>query len=148
MVPPSPILLQRYDMVNNVYGGLIDKKTRKPLLRAEAREAVKRLRVHIKADCLTDPVGLPMYFQAGKDSATGSSLYRCIRGTNDLEGYHLHMRLLVAWCISPRLAHLLLLEHNFRWNLRQAIENRGLYPTVGGFYDQPVFEAIQVCFSV
>ena len=67
MVPPSPILLQRYDMVNNVYGGLIDKKTRQPLLRAEAREAVKRLRVHIKADCLTDSVGLPMYFQAGKD---------------------------------------------------------------------------------
>ena len=60
MVPPSPILLQRYDMVNNVYGGLIDKKIRQPLLRAEAREAVKRLRVHIKADCLTDPVGLPM----------------------------------------------------------------------------------------
>ena len=148
MVPPSAILLQRYDMVNNVYGGLIDKKTRQPLLRAEAREAVKRLRVHIKADCLTDPVGLPMYFQAGKDSATGSILYRCIRGTNDLEGYHLHMRLLVAWCISPRLAHLLLLEHNFRWNLRQAIKNRGLDPTVGGFYDQPVLEAIQVCFSV
>ena len=60
MVPPSPILLQRYEMVNNVYGGLIDKKIRQPLLRAEAREAVKRLRVHIKADCLTDPVGLPM----------------------------------------------------------------------------------------
>ena len=45
----------------NGNGGLIDKKTRQPLLRAEAREAVKRLRVHIKADCMTDPVGCLLY---------------------------------------------------------------------------------------
>ena len=35
----------------------------------------------------------------------------------------------------------------YRWNLRQAIKNRSLDPAVGGFYDQPVLEAIQVCFS-
>lgn len=74
MIPPSPYLLSRYDMVNDLYGGLIDKKTRKHLLWAEAREAVKRLRVHIKAECLIDPAWLPMHFQAGKDSATGSFL--------------------------------------------------------------------------
>ncbi|CAN0157123.1 unnamed protein product [Scytosiphon promiscuus] len=53
------------------------------------------------------------------------------------------MRLLVAWCLSPKLAHLLLLEHNYRWNLRQSIKNRGLSETVGGFYDQTILEAIQ-----
>ncbi|CAN0373172.1 unnamed protein product, partial [Pylaiella littoralis] len=53
------------------------------------------------------------------------------------------MRLLVAWCLSPRLAHLLLLEHNYRWNLRQSINNRGLGEAVGGFYYQPMLEAIE-----
>ncbi|CAM9356026.1 unnamed protein product [Ectocarpus sp. 12 AP-2014] len=53
------------------------------------------------------------------------------------------MRLLVAWCIAPRLAHVLLLEYNYRWNIRQSMKNRGLDEAVGGFYDQPILEAIQ-----
>ena len=117
-------------------------------MRAEAIEAVKCLRFHIKADCLTDPVGLPIYFRAAKVSATGSCLHRCVRGTNnDIEGYHLHIRLLMAWCITPGLVHLLLVEQTYRWNLRQAIKNRGVDPAVGWFNDQPVLEAIEVMFS-
>lgn len=148
MIPAAAELLKRYDMVNNVYGNLIDHKTKQPLFRADAREAVKRLRVHIAADCVGDPEGIPLYFQEGKDSSTGAPLYRCVRGTNDLEGYHLHMRMMTSWCISPEFAHLLLLEHNYRWNLRQAIKNRGLDPAVGGFYDQSVIEAVQVCLHL
>ena len=37
-----------------------------------------------------------------------------------------------------------MLDHKYRWNLRQDIRNRGLDPAVGGFYDQPVLVAIQV----
>jgi len=144
VIPPPAVLLERFDLVNFIYGHLLDKKTKQPLFRREAWEAIKRLRVHIEAGCLSDPSGVPLYFEAGKDSATGYSLYRCVRGTNDLEGCHLHMRLLVAWCISPKLAHLLLLEHNYRWNLREAVRNRGLDSSVGGFYDQRVLEAVQV----
>lgn len=146
VIPPPAILLERFDLVNGIYGGLLDKKTKQPLLRPEAWDAVNRLRVHIKAGCLSDPHAVPLYFEAGRDSATGCSLYRCVRGTNDLEGYHLHMRLLAAWCISPKLAHLLLTEHNYRWNLRQAVKNRGLDLSVGGFYNQAVLEAVQVSY--
>ena len=143
-IPPAPEAHQRFDLVIRVYDGLLDKKTKQPLLRADARLAAKRLRSHIATGCLSDPKDLSLYFQQGKDSVTGFPLYRCVRETNDLEGYHLHMRLIVAWCIPPRLAHLLLLEHNYRWNLRQAVKNRGLDASVGGFYEQPVLEAIQV----
>lgn len=148
MIPPAPEALQRFDLVIRVYGGLLDKITKQPLLRADARLAAKRLRSHIAAGCLSDPKSVSLYFQEGKDSVTGFPLYRCVRGTNDLEGYHLHMRLIAAWCISPRLANLLLLEHNYRWNLRQAVKNRGLDASVGGFYEQPVLEAIQVRYKV
>lgn len=103
VIPPPDDLAGRFDLVHRIYGHLLDAKTKQPLLRAEAWEAAKRLRVHIKAGCLSDPPGVALYFEAGKDSATGCSLFRCVRGTNDLEGYHLHMRLLVAWCISPLL---------------------------------------------
>lgn len=144
LIPRPAELLERFDLVNNLYGGLIDKKTKQPLFRAEALEAIKRLRVHIMNDCCSDSPNEALYFEAGKDAETLCPLFRCIRGTNDLEGYHLHMRLLVAWCISPRLAHLLLLEYNYRWNLRQSMKNRGLDEAVGGFYDQPMLEAIQV----
>ncbi|CAM9749860.1 unnamed protein product [Pylaiella littoralis] len=138
-----PVSVWLPDLVKKVYGGLVDKKTKQPLFRAEALEAVKRLRVHIVEDCCNDAPNQALYLEAGKDSETRCTIYRCVRGTNDLEGYHLHMRLLVAWCLSPRLAHLLLLEHNYRWNLRQSINNRGLSEAVGEFYDQPMLEAIQ-----
>ncbi|CAN0453775.1 unnamed protein product, partial [Hapterophycus canaliculatus] len=72
-------------------------------------------REHIVADCCSDAPKQALYFEAGRDPETLCALFRCVRGTNDLEGYHFHMRLLVAWCLSPRLAHLLLLEHNYRW---------------------------------
>ena len=97
MIPPPDDLADRFDFVHRIYGHLLDAKSKQPLLRAEAWEAAKRLRVHIKAGCLSDPPGVALYFEAGKDSATGCSLFRCVRGTIDLEGYHLHMRLLVAW---------------------------------------------------
>lgn len=144
LIPRPAELLKRFDLVNNLYGGLLDKKTKQPLFRAEALEAIKRLRVHIMNDCCSDAPNEALYFEAGKDAETLCPLFRCIRGTNDLEGFHLHMRLLVAWCIFPTLAHLLLLEYNYRWNLRQSMKNRGLDEAVGGFYDQPILEAIQV----
>ncbi|CAM9925326.1 unnamed protein product, partial [Hapterophycus canaliculatus] len=144
MIPPPAELAERFDLVNKVYGGLLDNKTKQPLLRPEALESAKRLREHIVADCCSDAPKQALYFEAGRDPETLCALFRCVRGTNDLEGYHFHMRLLVAWCLSPRLAHLLLLEHNYRWNLRQSIKNRGLTAGVGGFYDQPMLEAIQV----
>ena len=143
-VPPRRLLLKRFDLVNRVYGAIIDAKTKQPLFRAEALEAIKNLRVHISRNCLSDPPGIPLYFEDGKDSLTGNPKLRCVRGTNDLEGYHFHMRLLTAWCLSPLLAHYVLLEHNYRWNLRQQVTKRGLDPAVGNFYDQPVIEAIQV----
>ena len=88
--------------------------------------------------------GNSLYFEKGKDQLTGVTLYRCARGTNDLEGFHKHMRNLVEWCVGEGLGSDFLLELIYRWNLDRSISNRGLDGSIGGFYDQPIIEAIQV----
>ena len=128
----------------SVYGHLLDSKTKKPLLRREALDAVERLRVHIKTGCISNSPAVLLYFEKGKDQLTGVTLYRCARGTNDLEGFHKHMRSLIEWCVGAGLGSDLLLELIYRWNLDRGISNRGLDGFIGGFYVQPIIEAIQV----
>ncbi|CAN0516674.1 unnamed protein product [Laminaria digitata] len=106
-------------------------------------EAVILLRKHIEADCLSDPDGVALYYTTGKNAA-GITTRRCVRGTNSTEGYHRYLRrLLSSYCASPSLAHSILLEVNYRWNVRMAVKNRGLPKEVGGFYDQFEIEIIQ-----
>ena len=88
--------------------------------------------------------GNSLYFEKGKDQLTGVTLYRCARGTNDLEGFHKNMRSLVEWCVGEGLGSDLLLELIYRWNLDRSISNRSLDGSIVGFYDQPIIEAIQV----
>lgn len=67
-----------------------------------------------------------------------------MRGTNSTEGYHRHIRkLLGQFGGSPKLIHYILLEFNFRWNLRSSVRNRGHPKDVCGFYDHPKIELIR-----
>lgn len=54
------------------------------LLRKKSMKAVKLLRKHIEAGCLSDPEGVAMYYAVGK-TKDGLIDYRCVRGTNDVE---------------------------------------------------------------
>jgi hypothetical protein len=135
-VPGPKELLDRFDKVCTLFGPLEDAKTGEPLFRAETRKNVKNLRKHIEKGCLSDIKGVPLYYIVGKDCVSGlpAYRYRCIRGTNSIEGYHRHLRKLLSTFIgSPRLVHSILLEFNYRWNIRMAIKNRGLSEDVGGF---------------
>jgi hypothetical protein len=44
---------------------------------------------------------------------------------------------------SPRFVHSILLEFNYRWNIRMAIKNRGLPDEIGGFYQQYKLDQIR-----
>eukprot|EP00903_Cladosiphon_okamuranus_P019959 g18342.t1 len=91
VIPPPDVLLKRFNLANRIYGYLLDKKTKQPLFRAEAWEAINRLSVHIQAGCLSDPHGVPLYFEAGgtcgRPSGTaalirllaGSTTNRCLK---------------------------------------------------------------------
>ncbi|CAN0492413.1 unnamed protein product, partial [Laminaria digitata] len=72
-----------------------------------------------------------LYYTTGKNAA-GITTRRCVRGTNSTEGSHRYLRrLLSSYCASPALAHSILLEFNYRWNVRMAVKNRGLPKELG-----------------
>ncbi|CAM9317510.1 unnamed protein product, partial [Ectocarpus sp. 8 AP-2014] len=59
-------------------------------------------------------------------------------------GYHRYLRtLLASYCASPALAQSVLLEFNFRWNLKMMVKNRGLPAELGEHYNQHLVEIIQ-----
>ena len=99
-IPASDELLERFNLVVSVYSHLLDCKTKNPLLRREALDAVEQMRVHIKTVCISDSPAVSLYFEKAKDHLTGVTLDRCARGTDDLEGFHKHMRSLIEWCVG------------------------------------------------
>ncbi|CAM9365309.1 unnamed protein product, partial [Hapterophycus canaliculatus] len=143
LVPPSNELLKRFDKVIEEFGNCVDNVSKEVLLRPKSLKAVDLLRKHIVAGCLSDPEGVAMYYAVGK-TKDGLPDYRCVRGTNDVEGYHRYLRTLLAcYCASPALAHSVLLEFNFRWNVKMMVKNRGLPESLGGHYNQYLVELIQ-----
>ena len=84
-----------------------------------------------------------LYYTIGTRK-NGLPIYACARGTSQLEGYHLHLRdVIAAWNSSPRLAESILREFNFRWNLSMSIKYNGLPAEFGGYYEQSLTEEIQ-----
>ncbi|CAB1102728.1 unnamed protein product [Ectocarpus sp. CCAP 1310/34] len=143
LVPEQKRLLERFNLVIRQFQDVVDAKSGETLLRPCARQAVELLRKHIESGCLSDPERVPLYYTSGKNSA-GITTRRCVRGTNCTEGYHRYVRrLLSTYCASPSLAHSVLLEFNYRWNVRMAVKNRGLPREVGEFFDQFEIEIIQ-----
>ena len=63
---PRYALLKRFDLVNRVYGAIIDEKTKKPLFCLEAVAAINKLRVHLASNCVSDPPNISLYFEDGK----------------------------------------------------------------------------------
>ncbi|CBJ33586.1 conserved unknown protein [Ectocarpus siliculosus] len=143
LVPPPSELLKRFDKVVQEFGNCVDNISKEVLLRPKSMKAVSLLRKHIVAGCLSDPDGVAMYYAVGK-TTDGLVNYRCVRGTNDVEGYHRYLRtLLASYCASPALAQSVLLEFNFRWNLKMMVKNRGLPAELGEHYNQHLVEIIQ-----
>lgn len=78
-------------------------------------------------------------------TADGYPQYRCKRGTSPLEGYHHHLRLIVAQsCLSPKLLVSLLRSFNYRWNVNMAVENGDLPSFYRDFYCHEKVEEVQV----
>ena len=87
---------------------------------------------------LSDPVGedkspLGMYVPNGACVETGLQLYRSVRATSQLEGYHLHLRNSISPMAKAagieyhnRRGHF----HDFRWNVRASIK-AGFIPNFG-----------------
>ncbi|EDR06924.1 uncharacterized protein LACBIDRAFT_328290 [Laccaria bicolor S238N-H82] len=86
-IPPPE---QLYDLVENIfktYGPLKDSIAGQPLFSPTAWKSAWNVLKVIQAGYLSDPPGIPLYYQVGLDrKKNGLPVWRCIRGTNFTEG--------------------------------------------------------------
>jgi hypothetical protein len=118
-IPPPEELYPLVKEVYSTFGPLLDAKTRQPLFNSRAWKDAGNVLKAIKMGLLSDPPGIPLYFQIGIDKKHGNlPIYRCARGTNNAEGgvhhsgrRHLPISGVSAFHASARLRDFVLM-HN------------------------------------
>jgi hypothetical protein len=139
-VPPPNVLERDFNRTVNMFANLKDAKTGKQLFGKKAWNLYSSTLKHIKKGCLSDIEGLTYYVQIGEDSM-GIPLFKCVRGTNGVEGFHQKIRQLVrGFNVSPRFAITLLHEFIARWNHDIDVRILGLPRKYANFYDGWVIE--------
>ena len=142
---PTPAELEAsLRRVVETFARVEDAKTGLQLFTPKTWDAFKSTIVHIRKGCVSDhPADVNYHYQIGI-TTEGYPKYRCIRGTSPIEGYHHHLRMLVAQsCISPRLLISLLRCFNYRWNNDMAADNGDLPPFYRGGYCHWLVEEVQ-----
>ena len=72
-------------------------------LNEKAKDCHVQCLEHILRGCVSDPPGRSMYFDLGK-SKSGMPRWNGVRGTSQLEGFHMHLaRAVKSWAVSPEL---------------------------------------------
>ena len=106
-VPPPDQLYPAVKEVFMTFGPMLDSKTNKPLFNSQAWKDAGNILKAIQAGLLSDPPGVPLYFQIGVDKEHQNlPIYRCVRGTNSAEGgvHHSGRRHLPISGVSARHA--------------------------------------------
>ena len=100
------------------YEDLLDARTKKPLFDSTAKEKKEGVLKDVLEGYLSDPPGIELYIAVGKDK-DGLVVYRCLRGTNSVEGgvHQNIIRMFQSFNASPQLAVGLLSEYVLRHNL-------------------------------
>jgi hypothetical protein len=124
-IPPPRILLPRVSAVFSTFGPLLCSKTKLPVFNAESWKQAANILHSIKLGYLSDPFDVPIYVKVGLDR-DGLQVYRCIRGTNSVEGgVHRHVhRKFNSYNAGPQLSNALLLDYRARQVLDVGIKNR------------------------
>ena len=104
-MPDPKTTLSRLQWLHRTLAHSLDAETGKPLFNAKAQKAWGQLLRHVELGCLSDPdpAEVSLYFLVGH-SKEGLPIYGCIRGTNDIEGYHQKVKgMLAGWNNSPEV---------------------------------------------
>jgi hypothetical protein len=117
--PAPEILTPRVTKVLQFYGPLKDAVTGQPLFNDASWEKAKNVIENVRIGFYSDPPGIDLYTIRGTDS-DGLTLYRCLRGTNNVEG-GIHQNIVKrfgSYNASPRFAINLLRDYCLGHNLR------------------------------
>jgi hypothetical protein len=90
-IPAPVILCERLQAVYDFFKDLNDPIHNRPFFIAEHARRFKVQMAYVAKGYLSDPPDVPMYVRS-KTLRTGLVIYRCLRTSSPLEGYHLHLR--------------------------------------------------------
>jgi hypothetical protein len=134
-VSSPAILLRDFKRVVAMFANLEDGKTKKPFFNDKAWALYQTTVKHIKKGCLSDVEDMAYYVEIREDSF-GIPIYKCLRGTSALEGFHQKIRQLIrGFNISPRYAIASLREFIYRWNHDVDVRILGLPAKYANYYD-------------
>ncbi|TFY78505.1 hypothetical protein EWM64_g5507 [Hericium alpestre] len=128
-VPPPEELAPHVLAILQMYGPMKDAVTGQPLFNDATFEAIPPALENLQKGYYSDPPDIPMYMTRGKD-ANSLTLYRCVRGTNNVEG-GIHQNLakhIGSYNTSPRFARNLLHDYCYHHNARVGTLNRTEVP--------------------
>lgn len=123
-IPPAhrlfPVLRQLFDE----YKDLVDANTNGTLFDDVCRRKAEGILTDVLSGYVSDPPGIELYVAIGTDMH-GLMLYRCLRGTNSVEGgvHQNIIRMFQSFNASPQLAVGLLTEYVLRHNLTVTCRN-------------------------
>ena len=103
------------------FSKVIDPGSGKSFLLGSWRSLLRTQLKYVAAGLLSDCPSVSMYMQVGK-MACGLIIYRCLRGSSALEGYHAHLRRLLEHCYSAsdETRDAIVNCFDFRFNVRAA----------------------------
>jgi hypothetical protein len=103
------------------FSKVIDPGSGKSFLLGTWRSLLRTQLKYVAAGLLSDCPSVSMYMAMGK-MACGLIIYRCLRGSSALEGYHAHLRRLLEHCYSAsdETRDAIVNCFDFRFNVRAA----------------------------
>ncbi|KAF8328650.1 hypothetical protein F5887DRAFT_897466 [Amanita rubescens] len=104
-VPCAGVLYPRVAQVFRSFGPLKDANTNQPLFNRASFRTAQNILHNVRLGYYSDPVGIKLYTFV-RDDKNGLPVYRCIQGTNSIEG-GIHMNIVKrfgSYNVSPRFA--------------------------------------------
>ena len=86
-VPEPKVLAEHLWAVHDLFGGLHDPKTGAHFFNSTARRRFENAVAYCNKGLVSDVPGL-CYYQEKRTTAQGIKVYRCLRSSSALEGYH------------------------------------------------------------
>jgi hypothetical protein len=125
-VAPPQVLLPLLKALFLSFGPLKCPKSKRTLFDHTTWKKAVRVLKTVQLGHVSDPPGVQLYYKTGKTDKDGLTLYRCIRGTNSLEGgVHQNLvRKFGSFGAGPELADAMLTEYRLRHNLNVGTVNR------------------------
>eukprot|EP00611_Tribonema_gayanum_P023838 TRINITY_DN509_c0_g1_i2.p1 TRINITY_DN509_c0_g1~~TRINITY_DN509_c0_g1_i2.p1 ORF type:complete len:1113 (+),score=278.26 TRINITY_DN509_c0_g1_i2:813-4151(+) len=150
VIPSPEVLCPRLHAVYNFFKDLMDPTHSRPFFNSDHAKRFLNQMKYVKAGFLSDPPGVCMYVKI-KTLTTGLAIFRCLRTTSALEGYHVHLRQICiagATAASPPWLESITNAFDFRWCVK-ALLRVGLLPAWVKHFDFELYDCIhKVCTAL